>query len=67
MNFLETAFYVTKPVLAIHVPFVKDEPIHNNRPSHGLAYIADGEHLYTFEGLVRAKAKIIAVGVKDNM
>ena len=49
MNFLETAFYVTKPVLAIHVPFVKDEPIHNNRPSHGLAYFADGEHLYTFE------------------
>ena len=49
MNFLETAFYVTEPALAIHVSFGKSEPIHNNRPSHGLAYFADGEHLYTFE------------------
>lgn len=55
MNFLETAFYVTEPALAIHVSFGKGEPIHNNRPSHGLAYIADGEHLYTFE----KKKKII--------
>ena len=49
MNLLETDFYVTKPVLAIHVPFGKGEPVHSNRPSHGFAYFADGVYTYTFE------------------
>lgn len=50
MNFLESDFYITKPLLAIHVPFGTGEPIHNNRPSHGIAFFADGEHRYTFYG-----------------
>ncbi len=49
MNLLETDFYVTKPVLAIHVPFGKGESVHNNRPSHGFAYFANGVYGYTFE------------------
>ncbi len=49
MNFLESDFYVTKPVLAIHVPFGTHEPVHNNRPSHGVVFFAGGEHHYVFE------------------
>lgn len=49
MNLLETDFYVTRPTLAIHVPFGTGEPIHNNRPSHGLAFFAGGIYRYTFE------------------
>lgn len=49
MNLLETDFYVTRPTLAIHVPFGTGEPIHNNRPSHGLAFFASGVYRYTFE------------------
>lgn len=49
MNFLENNFYITTPVLAIHVSYGTGEPIHNNRLSHGIAFFADGEHSYTFD------------------
>ena len=69
MNLLETDFYVTKPVLAIHVPFGKGESVHNNRPSHGFAYYANGVYGYTFENkktIVCKKGDLIYMPQNSN-
>lgn len=69
MNLLETDFYVTKPVLAIHVPFGKGESVHNNRPSHGFAYFANGVYGYTFENkktIVCKKGDLIYMPQNSN-
>lgn len=49
MNLLETDFYVTRPTLQFMSHSAQAEPIHNNRPSHGLAFFASGVYRYTFE------------------
>ena len=51
MNLFETDFYVTRPTLAIHVPFGTGETVHKNRPSHGFAFFADGVYSYAFENM----------------
>lgn len=69
MNLLETDFYVTKPVLAMHVPFNTAEQVHNNRSSHGFAFFADGTYSYTFENkktLICKKGDLIYMPQNSN-
>lgn len=47
-KFMEHDFSVERIVLACFVPKGKGEPIHRNRPSHGLAFHTEGARLYDF-------------------
>ena len=49
MDFLEEEIIVTKIILAMFMPKHKGEPIHRNRPSHGLVYYVDCAAVYSFE------------------
>ena len=49
MDFLEEEMIVTKIILAMFMPKHKGDPIHRNRPSHGLVYYVDCAAVYSFE------------------
>lgn len=49
MNFFDYDFNVEKVVFACKVLAGTGEPIHKNRPSHGLAINLKGEKIYTFD------------------
>ncbi len=49
MNLLETDFYVTKPVLAIHVPFGKGRVGTQQSPIAWFCLILQTAYVYTFE------------------
>lgn len=48
MNLFESDFHIIAPIVAAHAPFGALKAKERNRPSHGLAFFAAGEHTYRF-------------------
>ena len=49
-SFLECTFYIERVVLACYVAYGKGEPVHKNRPSHGLVLIDGARHFIFDDG-----------------
>lgn len=49
MRLLDEDFNITDIMLACYVPAGTGEPVHKNRPSHGLAFNMGGKKTYMFE------------------
>ncbi len=47
-KFTDFNFDVTKIIIACHIPYNKGEPVHKNRPYHGLVFFPSGEKEYAF-------------------
>ena len=47
-EFFAGEIVVKKVVLAVHVPYGGGRAVHENRPSHGIAFCTSGGYRYTF-------------------